>query len=215
VKLVSFITQHQVYFQDSTWYAHNGGRFDVPILLRESLFNCEQALIEGDRCTILNGRWIGFQVLFLEHESRVYFRDSFALLAQPLAKLTKDYAVPHQKLTETVSHDEITLDNWGWFEELPRYLAHDCLGLLELIDRFGAEIFDVSYTEKAEKNTRERDVANILERLLGLEHMSFRKQRPKWLSKARRIEPTKMEDTRVHRRKLCELELDNRSMSTG
>ena len=98
------------------------------MLLRESLFDYEHALIEGDRCTILNGRWIGFQALFLEQESRIYFRDSFALLAQPLAKLTKDYAVLHQKLAETVSHDEITLDNWGWFEELLRYLAHDAWG---------------------------------------------------------------------------------------
>ena len=181
-RMVAFIAAHQTYFADSTFYAHNGGTFDLPMLLREHLFDFDGAVIEGEKCTILNGRWIGFQVLFLDHESRIYFRDSLALIAGSLDKLTKEYNVPHPKLVETVDHDDITLQNWHTFDQLPLYLTHDCLGLLELLDRFATEIFELSYTEKMEKNKCERNVANILEALLGLPFMSFVKKRPEWLT---------------------------------
>lgn len=186
-RMVEFIAAHRHYFAESYFWAHNGGKFDVPLLLREALFDFDGATIEGKRCTILNGRWIGFQALFLDGgrgESRIYFRDSLAVIQGGLEKLCKEYAVPHQKLVETVSHDDITLDNFDTFEQLPRYLLHDCLGLLELIDRFGAQIFDMSWTEKAEKHYGERNTANVLETLLSLPHMSFTKQRPSWLTNA-------------------------------
>ena len=205
-KMIEFVVAYQKYFAESTFYAHNGGKFDLPMLLREHLFQFDGAIIEGEKCTILNGRWIGFQVLFLEHETRIYFRDSLALLAGSLDKLTKEYNVPHLKLAETVSHDDITLDNWHTFDALPLYLTHDCLGLLELLDRFGAEIFEVSYTEVVEKNKCERNVANILEALLGLPHMSFRKQRPEWL---------KVEAPEGSRKKSKRLELDGYCEEVG
>jgi len=141
-KMVAFLAAHQLYFANSTFYAHNGGKFDLPLVLREHLFQYDGAVIEGEKCTILNGRWIGFQVLFLEHESRIRFRDSVALIAGKLDKLTKEYNVPHQKLAETVDHDDVTLQNWHTFDQLPLYLTHDCLGLLELLDRFGVIMYN-------------------------------------------------------------------------
>ena len=179
--MLHFLLMHQTYFNESYFWAHNGGKFDLPLLLREALFDCEHARIEGERCTILNGRWIGFQALLLSPdsgESRIYFRDSCAILMGALDKLCKDYGVPHQKLAETVCHDDITLDNWHTFPQLRQYLAHDCLGLLELVDRFGAEIFEMSWTEKVERHHGERNTANVLEALLSLPPGSFTKQRP-------------------------------------
>ena len=188
-QMVDFIAAHRVYFAESYFWAHNGGKFDMPLLLRESLFDYPNATIEGDRCTILNGRWIGFQCLLFDetrdNESRIYFRDSLAMIQGSLAKLCKDYGTPHQKLVETVCHDDITLDNWHTFPQLEDYLCNDCLGLLELIDRFGEEIFTMSYTEKKEKHYGERNTANVLEALLGLPPMSFEKKRPSWLKNSR------------------------------
>ena len=180
-QMVLFIAANQQYFAKSTFYAHNGGKFDLPLLLREHLFEFEGALINGDKCTILNGRWIGFEVLFLKNESCICFRDSIALLAGSLDKLAKEYKVPHPKLKESVDHDDVTLQNWHMFPQMHQYLAHDCLGLLELLDRFSAEIFEVSHTKVFEKNQCERNVANILEALLGMERMALKKQRPEWL----------------------------------
>tara|TARA_R110002072_G_scaffold302304_1_gene484656 strand:+ start:169 stop:4098 length:3930 start_codon:yes stop_codon:yes gene_type:complete len=185
-QMVHFLHEHRAYFAESYFWAHNGGKFDLPLLMREVLFNFEGARIEGERCTILGGRWIGFQALLLDGghgESRIYFRDSFAVLTGALDKLCKDYRVPHQKLGD-VDHDAITLDNWHTFPKLKPYLTHDCLGLLELLDRFGAEIFEMSSTEKVERHYGERNTANVLEALLGLPPLSFTKQRPSWLKNA-------------------------------
>ena len=182
-QMVNFIAAHQTYFDNSYFWAHNGGKFDVPLMLRETLFNFDAAIIQGDKCTIINGRWIGFSVLFQSEtgEANVFFRDSFAIMSGSLAKLCKDYGVRHPPMKEAVNHDDITIDNFHTFTQLPGYLLHDCLGLLELIDQFGEHIFKVSYTEKTERHLGERDTANVLEALLGLPHMSFCKKRPAWL----------------------------------
>ena len=180
-QFISFLAEHAPYFANATLWAHNGGKFDVPLLMREHLFAYPGATIDGKRCVILNGRWIGFTVTFAQEESIIYFRDSLAMIPGSLAKLCADYQTPHQKLVETVSHDDINLQNWRDYEpQLSQYLQNDCFGLLELMDRFSAEIFQMSFHQKCEKHFGERNTANVLEKLLTLPHMSFRKQRPEW-----------------------------------
>ena len=186
-RMVEFIWKHQSYFAESYWWAHNGGKFDVPLLLREALFDFRGVKIEGKKCTILNGRWIGFQALLLDQDgcdskTRLYFRDSFAIMPGSLQSLCKDYTVPHQKLVETVAHDDISLDNFDTHETaIRRYLLHDCLGLLELVERFGTQVFNMSFTEKECGHEGERNTANALEALLGIEPLTFKKKRPDWL----------------------------------
>ena len=184
MKLVEFMWKHAKYFTGSTWYAHNGGKFDLPLMMREAFFDFDIKRCRiGDekQCTILNGRWIAFQIVMMQggDDYEIDFRDSFALLAGSLDKLIKDYACNHKKLGD-VDHDKITLHNWHTFPQLEPYLRHDCFGLLELLNVFSRDIFDMSWTVKLEENHCERDVANILEVLLGLNHLSFTKQRPAW-----------------------------------
>ena len=50
----------------------------------------------------------------------------------------------HQKLTETVDHDDITADNWHSFTELPRYLENDCKGLYEVLEAFSKQTFEAT-----------------------------------------------------------------------
>jgi hypothetical protein len=182
---IKFLAEHAVYFANATLIAHNAGRFDLPLLMREHLFSYPGATIDGKRCVILNGRWIGFTVTFAQEESIIYFRDSLAMIPGRLADLLDDYKTPHKKLVETVSHDDINLDNWMDHKpQLSQYLQNDCFGLLELMDRFSTEIYDMSYHQKCEKHFGERNSANVLEKLLNIPHMSFRKQRPEWCKNA-------------------------------
>ena len=184
-QFIAFLATFCEYFANATLWAHNGGKFDVPLLMREHLFAYPGATIDGKRCVILNGRWIGFTVTFAQEETTLYFRDSLAMIPEGLAKLCDDYQTPHQKLVETVSHDDITLDTWMAHKpQLSQYLQNDCYGLLELMDRFSTEIYDMSFHQKCEKHFGERNTANVLEKLLNLPHMSFRKQRPEWCKNA-------------------------------
>merc|ERR1711965_68248 len=90
-EMFTFLADHQKYFDGCTLYAHNGGKFDIVLLLRECLFKFERLRITGEKCVINNGRWIGFEVLFLEDEKKIYFRDSLAMIAGKLEKLLIDY----------------------------------------------------------------------------------------------------------------------------
>ncbi len=45
-------------------------------------------------------------------------------------------------MTETLKHDEITLQNYHTFPELKTYLSHDVKGLLESMLQFTKQIFD-------------------------------------------------------------------------
>ena len=64
------------------------------------------------------------------------------ILPQGLEKLCIDLDVKHTKLTETISHDDITLDNYTTFPALPTYLSHDVRGLLEVMLNFNHSVFD-------------------------------------------------------------------------
>ena len=69
------------------------------------------------------------------------FQDSYAIITMPLKKACIEYNVEHQKLDETVHHDEINLDNWHTFEALPKYLENDCRGLYEVLEQYIHDIF--------------------------------------------------------------------------
>ena len=72
----------------------------------------------------------------------ITFRDSLRLLPQGLEKLCKEFDVEHKKPTETVSHDDITVENWDTFPQLHKYLENDCKGLLECLVCFSKEVFN-------------------------------------------------------------------------
>ncbi len=84
------------------------------------------------------------KVVVGDGECSITFRDSLRLFGEgsSLEKLCKEFDVKHKKLTETVSHDKITIDNWHTFSELPRYLEYDCKGLFEVLQAFSLQVFE-------------------------------------------------------------------------
>lgn len=142
-QMTKWIYVNKAIFNGYTLYAHNGGKYDLPLVIKRAFIDSDEFVIEGKGCIELNNAWIGF-VLRAKHDNKfkIQFRDSLRLLPGGLEKLAKEFGVEHQKLTETVKHDDITLANWGSFPQLPKYLTHDVFGLLEIIEKFGKGVFN-------------------------------------------------------------------------
>lgn len=135
---------HQKYF-----YAHNGGKFDLNILIREGFISYIRDGIKfniDDRgCTELNGSWIGFTVLYGKNIIR--FRDSYRLLSGSLSDICKDVKTKHQKLDGDIQHHLVNINTYTNYvnggsecEKADKYLMHDCLGLLEVLEIFSEKI---------------------------------------------------------------------------
>jgi len=120
---------------NNTYYAHNGGKFDLNFVLNEILPDNKYS-ITGN--TELNGRWLNLKVATSNDKHKfIIFRDSWCLLQNSLDSCTKKFKVKHQKLTETISHDDINLDNYTEkLDELSKYLHNDNVGLLEVLFKF-------------------------------------------------------------------------------
>jgi len=129
-------------FRNYTLYAHNGGKYDVPLMIERAFIDSKNFIIEGRGCLELNNAWIGFTLRDIRNrKNKIFFKDSYRLLPKSLASLCEDMKVEHQKLTETVNHSDITLINYNTFPQLKDYLRNDVLGLLEVLDKFGREVF--------------------------------------------------------------------------
>lgn len=139
-QFMDYIMDNIDYFQGRYFYAHNGGKFDLNILIREGFLKNDFA-INGSKCVELNGSWIGFTVSY--QDKPIYFRDSYRVFVGSLDDLCKDLKVKHQKLTGSVEHhlvNESNCDEYAQSEIVEAYLKNDCLGLLEIIDIFASNI---------------------------------------------------------------------------
>ena len=140
--MTSFIHQNKEIFNNCTLYAHNGGKYDLPLAIKKAFIESPDFQILGKGCVELNNSWIGFTLRGkTDRDFKLHFRDSFSILPMSLAKLTRELKVKHQKLTETVTHSDITLINYNTFPQLPLYLTHDVFGLLEVVQIFGVSVF--------------------------------------------------------------------------
>ncbi len=142
LKFLEFI--HEDYkFNGYTLYAHNGGKYDINLLMKYALMKQEQWQVNGSKCIELNNAWIGFELMDNDDKKhKISFKDSFRILPMGLEKLCNELDVEHKKLSETVSHDEITLQNYHTFPALKTYLSHDVRGLLEAMIIFNKSVFE-------------------------------------------------------------------------
>jgi hypothetical protein len=123
--------------------AHNGGRYDVNLLLKYALINNPLWTINGKSCIELNKAWIGFSIEDKHDDKhKISFKDSMSLLPMGLEKLCIEFDTPHKKLPELVKHEDITLQNYHTFPEIKKYLSHDVKGLLESMLQFNKQIYD-------------------------------------------------------------------------
>ena len=142
-RMTKYIYENKERFNGYTLYAHNGGKYDLPLAIKKAFMESPDFLIEGKGCVELNNAWIGFTLRAKnDRKFKIYFRDSLRLLPMGLAKITKELKVPHQKLHETINHNDISLINYNTFPQLKTYLTHDVFGLLEVIQKFGQGVYN-------------------------------------------------------------------------
>ncbi len=111
-----------------SWYAHNGGKYDMLYLIGNMMYSYSDQEIEpivtGGRCIALT---------FTYKDMKIQLRDSIAVLgAQSLAKITKAYAPAYVK--KDFDHERVTWDPTN--PEHQEYLLYDCLGLLYSLKAF-------------------------------------------------------------------------------
>ena len=140
-----YLADNKETFNGYTLYAHNGGKYDLPLAIDKAFLDTDYFTIEGKNCCELNNAWIGFTLRGKDdNKFKIKFRDSFRLLPMSLDKLTKELKVEHQKLPETINHNHITLINYNdtnKIDAIKKYLDHDVLGLLEVVEIFGRGVF--------------------------------------------------------------------------
>ena len=94
VQYMLFLDANQIYFDKTTIYFHNGGKFDLHQLIRDCLFEFWGFTIMTDKCVMSNGRWINFGIQGEDSEAVMTLKDSFAMIPSGLSKMAKYYGVP-------------------------------------------------------------------------------------------------------------------------
>lgn len=141
-QFMDFINKNFLFFNNYTFYAHNGGKFDFVLLIRESLINYKNIHIDPKSVVELNKAFIGASLV--KGDLRINFKDSLRLLPQSLKALCLDFNVKYKKLDEKIKHDDINLKNYNSksiFPLLYIYLRNDCLGLIEILKTFSLSVY--------------------------------------------------------------------------
>ncbi len=81
---------HDKKFKGYTLYAHNGGKYDINLLLKYALLQHPCWRIKGSSCIEQNKSWIGFCIHDIKDENhRINFKDSCSLLGMSLEQLCR------------------------------------------------------------------------------------------------------------------------------
>lgn len=178
-KFFDFLFTHRAYFSAFTFYAHNGGKFDLLLILNEYILtNKDKWEIDDESLIVLNGAYLNLVLNSVgdlqlgkgmkTDAPSIKFRDSYRLLPMGLDKLCKEFNVPHKKIGEDleVDFDEINLTNcYGDYKSPPDklfsskeffidlsqrvYCDYDVLGLLECLNQFNVDVYEAMNLEMA------------------------------------------------------------------
>lgn len=139
-----WLHKHRRSFDGYIFVAHNGARFDYPIMLGEYFYYDKSKWMITDQLET-NGQILSFTISSVEKDCSIKFLDTAKIVPQSLDSLTKMLDVKHKKMTDTVEHHKILDINWETFKpDVVEYLRNDCLGLLESYQKLAQALFDDS-----------------------------------------------------------------------
>lgn len=133
-------------------YFHNGGRFDLDIIIDQFLASNEEYTIND--VLYSNGRILKAKIIN-DRDQSIDILDSCAFLNNSLKELThpkRGFKVKHTK--QVMNHAKITYENCLEVcktDEMERYYRNDLLGMLEVVDKFSKVIwnkFEVDITRQ-------------------------------------------------------------------
>lgn len=134
-----------------TMYAHNGGAFDMYMILRVLMTqDVEKQTWRIEKDQVINdGRYL--RVILYDPDDkdiRFQFQDSMAYFpGMSLKKIAQEYQVPVQKLE--FDHDKVSIDNWSDHrDECEVYLKADVLSLYQVLQLHEKYVWDFSYSDK-------------------------------------------------------------------
>lgn len=141
---------------DIVLYAHNGGKFDTYLLLKE--------VLKRDDVTIINFLENGGRILELHliiNKKNVLIRDSFNLIASSLDQACEDFKPKTVKLEGDVDHSKININNCSTeatYDYVKQYLQNDCVSLHEILTIFD-KILVESYNFGVRENITNASIA--------------------------------------------------------
>lgn len=135
-----YIHEHYDTFANAVFYAHNGGKFDNFVLLREYLlYNTDKFQLTNKKFIVVNNAVISFDASYKGKDKAIIsFKDSFRVMPASLKQLTKDFNVEHKKLDFDIGNNR---NEWKKYrDEINKYLEHDCKGLWEVCYQFRKDL---------------------------------------------------------------------------
>lgn len=122
-----------------TFYAHNGGKFDFILLIRDIFQYDTEFEVDENKLLELNNSTIGCHIKY--KNKHIYFKDSYRLFQSSLKKITTDMQV--QNVKTDLDHNKIKKETFqNYKDEILKYHKIDCVGLLECLDIMSKLVFD-------------------------------------------------------------------------
>ncbi len=150
--LETFVRFLESYNESIILYAHNGGKFDTFLLLKQLLKMQDVGKVEN--LLDSGGRLMSLDFFFWKTKKTIQIRDSLNLIPLSLDGACKAFQPNTVKLEGDVDHDKINIENCTSqeiYEYTNQYLMNDCVSLHEILvtfnnimeERFNFSIKDV------------------------------------------------------------------------
>jgi hypothetical protein len=129
------------FFNGYTFMAHNGGKFDLPLLIANA-FSRDNSSWGIDETCELNGRYIHMRTK--ANGVSVKWKDSYSQLPASLDKLCRDFSkvITCQKMTGSIDFEKVNIDNWHTVKDLDRYHECDCRSLLQIMQLYAKDVHE-------------------------------------------------------------------------
>lgn len=136
IRYITFDVKHK----NLIIYSHNGGKFDIWLLIRE-LISTEKYIITS----FLENSGRILNIKLCNKKKTIIFRDSINFINMSLNDACESFKPKTRKLEGDVNHDNINIDNSHTneiYNYTRKYLENDCKSLLEIIEIFDEIIKD-------------------------------------------------------------------------